>query len=325
MAAASAVAILPFTAFAQDANGTGKSEKIPMKWAKIADSAPQDTLHVVLTGDILLDRGVRRVIERHGPDAIFSPSVDSLLRRADVAVGNLECPATKINAPSMKRFVFRADPEWLTTLRNHGFTHLNLANNHSVDQGRTGLADTRKNVLLAGITPIGAGENMAEASQPVLLAATPRPVYMLASLRLSLENYVYLTDRTCVSQEPIDTLAARIARLRAEQPAAYIIVSLHWGAEHTLSPVPIQRIEARKLINAGADCLVCHHSHTLQTIEEYHGKKIYYSIGNFVFDQSADINTRACAVQIDVFGDGANVTTLPVRIKNCVPEIVSSR
>lgn len=239
-----------------------------------------DTATIVFTGDILLDRGVRQRIATSGVEALFSESVDSVFGLADVVVGNLECPATKIKEPVFKRFVFRGEPEWLEALRRHGFTHLNMANNHSIDQGREGLMDTRKNIELAGMTPIGAGRNMAEASVPVVLTTSPRKVYLFASLRLPLENMAYLTDRPCVSQESMDTLVSRIERLRREEPESYIIVSLHWGVEHRLVPQLSQIEKARRLVDAGADCLVCHHTHTLQTVENYRGRRIYYSIGN---------------------------------------------
>ena len=283
---------------------------------------PADTLSVVLTGDILLDRGVRRTIEQRGVEYLFSAGVDSVLKAAQVAVGNLECPATKIKAPVQKLFIFRGEPEWLAVLHDHGFTHLNLANNHSIDQGREGLMDTRRNIVAAGMVPVGAGSTMDEASQPVLLSEQPRRVWLVASLRLALENYAYLTDRPCVSQEPMDTLLGRVSRLRRDDPEAVIVVSLHWGGEHTLKPVPRQRLEAHRLIDAGADVLVCHHTHTLQTVEDYRGKKIYYSIGNFIFDQQKPLNSRACMVGLTVTKDSLGVKTIPVEIRQCVPVVV---
>ncbi len=278
-----------------------------------------DTLDIVFTGDILLDRGVRRVIEHHGADRLFSDGIDSVLRSAQLVVGNLECPATKIEAPVFKRFIFRGEPEWLDTLRQHGFTHLNLANNHSIDQGRRGLTDTRDNILAAGMTPVGAGQNMAEASEPVLLADHPRKVWLVTSLRLALENYAYLPDKPCVSQEPMDSLLERVYRLRKADSTAIVIVSLHWGGEHTLQPVPQQRLEAHQLIRAGADVLICHHTHTLQTIEDFHGKRIFYSIGNFIFDQQKPLNSKACIVRLRIEKDGFQVETVPIEIRQCVP------
>ena len=277
------------------------------------------SLTVVLTGDILLDRGVRQVIEHRGADHLFSPGVDSVLCSAQVVVGNLECPATKIEAPVFKRFIFRGEPEWLQTLHRHGFTHLNLANNHSIDQGREGLMDTRRNIQRAGMVPIGAGATMNEAVQPVLLAESPRRVYLVPSLRLALENYAYLPDQPCVSQEPMDSLLERVRMLKRADSTAIVIVSLHWGGEHTLQPVPRQRVEAHQLIMAGADVIVCHHTHTLQTIEEFRGKKIYYSIGNFIFDQAKPLNSRACMVRLNIKRDGFTVETVPIEIRHCVP------
>ena len=279
------------------------------------------TTTLVFTGDILLDRGVRQTIERHGVDHLFTREVDSVLHRAQVAVGNLECPATKTVAPKQKRFIFRGEPEWLQALRRHGFTHLNLANNHTVDQGREGLIDTRRNVVAAGMVPIGAGRNMAEAAQPVLLTSTPRRVWLVASLRLALENYTYLPGRPCVSQEPMDSLLVCVSRLKAADPKCVVIVSLHWGAEHTLQPAPSQRLEARRLIRAGADALVCHHTHTLQTVEHYRGRPIYYSIGNFIFDQQRPLNSKAAMVQIDVTPDSIASKLIPITIRRCAPHL----
>lgn len=281
-------------------------------------------MSVVLTGDILLDRGVRKAIEQHGVDHLFSDGVDSVFHAAQVVVGNLECPATEIESPVMKRFIFRAEPVWLEALQRHGITHLNLANNHSIDQGRRGLIDTKENIVKAGMVPIGAGANMDEASEPVLLAEQPRKVWLVPSLRLALENYAYLTDKPCVSQEPMDSLLHRVYRLRQQDSTAVIIVSLHWGAEHRLEPVPRQRMDAHMLIQAGADVLVCHHTHTLQTIEDYQGHRIYYSVGNFIFDQHKPLNSKTCLVRLDITADSMGVTTIPVEIRHCVPYLTES-
>lgn len=278
-----------------------------------------DTLNIIFTGDILLDRGVRRVINHHGVDHLFSDGIDSVFRSAQIVVGNLECPATKIESPVFKQYIFRSEPEWLDTLRQHGITHLNLANNHSIDQGREGLLDTKRNIKEAGMVPIGAGASMQEAAGPVLLASSPRKVWLVPSLRLALENYSYLTDKPCVSQEPMDSLMQRVFQLRKADSTAVIIVSLHWGGEHTLKPVPRQRMEAHQLILAGADALICHHTHTLQTIETFRGKPIYYSIGNFIFDPTHPINAEACIVRLKITSDTINTETLPVQIRHCVP------
>ena len=277
---------------------------------------------IIFTGDILLDRGVRKVIEHHGTSYLFDKQVDSILHTANVVVGNLECPATSIKAPMQKRFIFRGEPSWLSVLKQHRFTHLNLANNHSVDQGRNGLMDTRDNIIKAGMMPIGAGKNIAEAAKAVLLTEQPRKVWLIASLRMALENYAYLPEKPCVNQEAIAAIMKRIRTIKQEDPQAVVLVSLHWGAEHTLQPVPSQRLDAHRLINAGADALICHHTHTLQTIEHYKGRDIYYSIGNFIFDQQKPINTKACMVKVEVTKDQIKTTPIPIVITRCRPHLL---
>ena len=251
-----------------------------------------DTLTVTFTGDVLLDRGVRVKISTDGVESLFSPSVDSLFAHSDVVVGNLECPVTDIRTPMQK-----------------------------VYQGRRGLIDTRRRVAEAGMVPIGAGATMDEAAQPVLLAEAPRKVWMVASLRLALENYAYLPSRPCVSQESFDALLARVRRLRADDPSCYIVVSLHWGGENTMHPLLQQVADAHRLIDAGADLLVGHHPHTLQDVEVYHGKHIFYSIGNFIFDLRKPQHSKAAVVVLRLSADDAIVDTLPVEINDCVPTI----
>jgi len=290
---------------------------------------------------------VREVINHRGADNLFAQEVDSLLASCDYVVGNLECSATTIRQPDFKRYVFRAEPEWLDVLRAHGITHLNLANNHSIDQGRAGLIDTKRNIEAAGMIPFGAGENMAEAAEPLIITqqsipcsagfvipsllnsgiynpVTQRNIYIVPTLRMALENYSYLPDRPCVSQEPEDSLVARIRKLRANDPGAVIVVCPHWGGEHTLRPIPAQIETAHRIIDAGADLIVGHHTHTLQTIEVYRGRRIYYSIGNFIFDQQKPINTEACVVKLTVDGDNIDVETIPISIRHCVPYLNSS-
>ena len=286
---------------------------------------------LLFTGDILLERGVRETIEHKGIDHLFTREVDSLLHSCDYVIGNLECPATNIHQPDYKLYVFRADPEWLPALKAHGITHLNLANNHSIDQGRAGLVDTWRNVTAAGIIPFGAGNTMSEAAEPLVIRAAGDPGLSpqvslpscLSPQNGALRNiyFSYLTGKPCVSQEPEDSLVARIHGIRDKDPSAVIVVCPHWGAEHTQRPLALQKRLAHRMIDAGADIIIGHHTHTWQTVEEYQGKRIYYSIGNFIFDQHKAINTRACVVKVTVDADSVKAETIAVEIRQCVPHI----
>ena len=73
-----------------------------------------------------------------------------------------------------------------------------------------------------------------------------------------------------------------------------------------------------------SDILVCHHTHTLQTIEDFHGRRIYYSIGNFIFDQQKALNRNACIVRLQITGNDLNTETIPIEIRQCTPYITDS-
>ena len=279
----------------------------------------EEELAVAFTGDILLDRGVRSQIESEGIGSLFTGRMDSLIQTADYVVGNLECPVTDVRAPLFKRFVFRGEPDWLDALHRHGFTHLNLANNHSVDQGRRGLTSTIDNIIKAGITPFGADSTLQAAIKPLLLASSPRKIYLLSSVQMPLEHFPYLPDRPTPATLPIDSLCSSIRGLKAAQPGCCVIVSLHWGREHTLEPTTTQRYDAHRLVDAGADALVCHHPHTLQSVEHYRDVPIYYSIGNYIFDLQPEINRKGVVVILRITADSVNAETYPYTIKGCTP------
>ena len=165
---------------------------------------------------------------------------------------------------------------------------------------------------------------MQDAVRPQLLTEQPRRVYLVASLQMALENYSYLPEQPSVSMLTVDEIVKTVRRLRHDDPNCCIVVSLHWGAEHKLNPTNSQRMEAHRIISAGADCMICHHTHTLQTIEQYRGHSIYYSVGNFIFDQMRPLNSQACMVRLFVTADSVWTETVPVVIRQCVPHVVSS-
>ena len=286
------------------------------------DTPRYDTLRIAFVGDVLLDRGVRKFIDKHGVDSLFSPEVDSVFRCCDMVVANLECPATDIVAPINKRFIFRGEPHWLQALYNHGITHLNMANNHSMDQGRQGLADTEKQIRNYGMIPLGYGTSIAESIEPQLLAETPRKVYLITSLRVPSENWEYIDGVPCVSESEISVIESQIDSLKHLDSKSFVIVMLHWGVEHVEVPSWYQVRDAHRLVAAGADCIVGHHPHCLQTVETYRGVPIYYSIGNFIFDQKKPINTRTAILKMEIAADTMSCDFIPAEIENCVPRLV---
>ncbi|GAA4107331.1 CapA family protein [Aquimarina addita] len=279
------------------------------------------TTKIVFAGDLLLDRGVRVRIAHLGVDSLFDPSIDSICKQSDIVIANLECPATKINEPIHKKFIFRAEPEWLAVLKEHGITHLTMANNHSMDQGRRGLVDTYKNIQKNGLIPLGFGHNLEKACEPQLITTIPRNIYILSSLQVPSENWPFLDDKPCVCEDTFESIAGKITDLKKKEPSAVVIVQLHWGAEHTLVPVTIQKQQAYSLIDAGADGIIGHHPHTIQSVEKYKNKPIYYSIGNFIFDQRNPINKRGLLVQLEVKSTDIVFDHIEFDIEACTPKI----
>jgi poly-gamma-glutamate synthesis protein (capsule biosynthesis protein) len=279
----------------------------------------EEYLSICFTGDVLLDRGVREQINKKGVAYIFQ-DVAPLFRNSDATVINLECPVTKTVSPIHKKYIFRAEPEWLPTLKESGITHAALANNHSMDQGRSGLEDTYMHLTDTGIIPIGYGKNTEEANKPVFISKNGIEVAIFNSVTVPLENWVYLEDRPGVNQVSIETLSEEIKKLKTNKQSRYIIVILHWGVEFQKEPTIKQRKEAYKLIDSGADIIIGHHPHVLQNEETYKGKPIFYSLGNFVFDQNMPDAKESMIVRINFGKDGFSFQTHSVKINNCKPK-----
>lgn len=278
----------------------------------------EDPLTICFTGDVLLDRGVRTQIEKHGLPYILD-SVAPVFQSADATVVNLECPVTNFVSPVNKRFIFRADPEGLPALRDAGITHAALANNHSLDQGSQGLEDTYIHLMSNGIVPLGYGDTQSSACRPMLIRKRNIEVALFNSVLLPLENWVYLEQDKGICQATVDILIDEIQSFKKNHPDTYIITVLHWGIEYQQHPTPFQRREAYRLIDAGTDAVIGHHPHVIQEEEIYKGKPIIYSLGNFIFDQSKPETSRSVIVEFSLNTSNITYKKYPVQIRNCKP------
>lgn len=272
-----------------------------------------ETLTLVFSGDVLLDRGVRPYAEREGIPALFA-GVDSVFRQADAVIINLECPLTDTTTPINKHYIFRGEPQWAKGLREAGVTHAAMANNHTYDQGRQGLLSTYNHLKEAGIEPLGYGTTKSERLEPVIIRKGDNEVALFNSVTLPLENWYDLDNRPGICQASASTLADAIRSYRASHPHTKIIAVLHWGVELQTAPSMQQRIDAQTLLQAGADVIVGHHPHVVQPLRYLNGKPVFYSLGNFVFDQSLPITHQAAMAHITIQGDSISAKSLPVRI-----------
>jgi hypothetical protein len=261
-------------------------------------------VEVIAVGDVMLGRGVAGFAD---PLAGVAP----WLRSADLTLGNLECVIGDGGVPRPGPYRLRARPPAAAALRHAGFDILGLANNHALDFGPEGLAETIARLQAAGLAPMGAGPNPAAAAQPVIREA--------GGLRLAFLAFNTVPDP---DDRPgaggwtramwDETQAARtIAAARAE--ADGVIVSIHWGYEYELRPDPAQRDAAQVILDAGADLVIGHHPHVMQGTEVHTAGFIAYSLGNLVFDQQRAETRHGLALRIFFDRQGLRaVQALPV-------------
>lgn len=231
---------------------------------------PTQEISIVIVGDIMLDRNVRNKINAMGFDTFFA-GVKDLISDADIAVGNLEGPFTpypsKTASLVSKELTFTFDPALAPKLADLGFDIFGLANNHTLNFGKEGLDMTREYLRKAGIWYYGEPNNKDELS--VVIEKNGIKVGFVGFHEFSYINF--------------DKVVSEIDKIRPE--VDILIVSPHWGPEYKTAPSENMKKWAHEFIDHGADAVIGAHPHVAADIEEYKGKKIFYSLGNFVFDQ----------------------------------------
>lgn len=259
--------------------------------------ASGEEIVISAVGDIMLAGRWAPLLREKGYDRPFG-GVAAALAKSDINLANLESPiASGGKEYTAKKFRFRAEPEVARAVRKAGFNLVTLANNHSMDFGAVALAETMANLEAAGITWIGAGEDLVEARRMVLFTVKGKKIAFLGYSLTQPVEFFAARQRPGTAPGYAHIIVPDIARARQE--ADYVIVSFHWGKEGRSTPTPFQRSIAHKAIEAGADVIIGHHPHVLQGIERYGKGIIFYSLGNFVFasksraaDQSVIIRLR---------------------------------
>lgn len=273
---------------------------------------PMSPMCLTLTGDVLPVRPLATASPEARRDA---QELFGLLDASDLAIGNLEMPFTERGAPLEKLLNIRAVPEIANDLPAMGFDIVNLANNHTVDYGWVGLADTVHAVRATGLHPVGVGANLAEASEPVVLDVGGQrvgvlgmscllPTGMAATAQrpglapLHVETG-YEVDPYYQMEEPGDPSCVRIRTRvrdadlrravndvqRLRDRVDVLLVSVHWGYGSGEELAEYQQPLAHALIDAGADVIHGHHPHAVHAVGFHLGRPIFYSLGTFVGQQ----------------------------------------
>ncbi|MFA5925930.1 MAG: CapA family protein [Parcubacteria group bacterium] len=238
---------------------------------------PRHPIKLLFAGDMMFDRYIREAAGKYGRGdyAYALEPLKNELARYDLVVGNLEGPITKNESVSQdsamdekKNLIFTFDPAVANVLSENNIKTVSLGNNHILNQGEAGVEQTKKYLDEAGIKYFGdtGTEENESISQTV------------GGTKIALINYNYSIPGS--SEKAIGDIK------KARGQSDIIIVYPHWGTEYEIGdPGESVRFLARRFIDAGADAVIGTHPHVIQSSETYEGKKIYYSLGNFIFDQ----------------------------------------
>ncbi len=193
----------------------------------------------------------------------FFENVKSVFDEDDLTIVNFEGTLTDSTTREDKQFAFKADKSYAEILTDGFVEAANLANNHSKDYGEQSYNDTMDALDEAGITNFGY-DRVA--------------IKKVKGIKVGLVGTYVLADGLGVK----DSMEKNIQDLK-DEGAQVIIASFHWGEEKAEYPNDVQVELAHAAIDAGADLVLGHHPHVLQGIEQYKGKNIVYSLGNFCF------------------------------------------
>lgn len=266
------LAILGGTLVAKGLNKP-KTEK-PQPETKTEKKTPEvqeTTITISAAGDCTLgtDEGFNYSRSFKGKyDAVQDPSyflqnVQPVFAQDDLTIVNMEGTLTEETTREPKQFAFKGDAEYAKILTSGAVEAANLANNHSFDYGEKSHEDTIAALDAEGIQSFG----------------YERTALMdIKGVKVGLAGVYELAEHIECKQDMLDNIASL-----KEQGAQIIIVSFHWGQEKENVPNDVQVELAHTAIDNGADLVLGHHPHVLQGIEEYKGKNIVYSLGNFCF------------------------------------------
>ncbi len=260
---------------------------------------------LVAVGDIMLARHVgRKMIDAGNWNLPFLKTAE-LIQSADLAIANLESPFAEGGQTIFSGMMFGADPGAVEGLKTAGFDIVSLANNHFGNQGRAGMSYTFQLLAQNGIGFIGAGENFEQAHQAKIVEAGGLRIAFLAydGVDSTPQSYAASADSPGLAQWNVGQLQKDIKTAQAEKPDL-VVVSMHAGNEYVYQPRQDKIDFAHAAIDAGADLVLGHHPHCTQSIEKYKGKMIFYSLGNFVFDQMWSEKTKeGLVVRLNFAGD----------------------
>jgi gamma-polyglutamate biosynthesis protein CapA len=281
----------------------------------------QSNVTIFFTGDVMLGRGVDGLLARG--QNVFR-NVDPMFLNADAVVINLEDPMTNSSINFKKTVPLKANPIYAPLLKKNNIVVACLANNHIMDYGDTGLTDTINTLKSNGINYTGAGYNIDQATQPVYLNIKGRKIAVLNFLDNSsftefLPSEMPSATINSPGYAPADWNIIKQRIDESKNNSDITIVVFHYGNEYSTTPNPSQIELSHECIDEGADMVIGSHPHVIQKIESYKGKPIFYSLGNFVFDQSNIATHSSLMLEMNMVGNETKIIVHPMTLVNSIP------
>ncbi len=267
-----------------------------------------DAVTLLNFGDMMLGRYIGDLFKKgNDPFEKIKGAEGNFLKGVDIISANLEGPITEQESCKEKAYSFKFSPKIVTLIKENSFNLLNLANNHAFDCWENGLNDTKNKLIASKINYFG--EPNLEKGYFTKEIGDKKVSFIgidLTSRSNNMEEYYALANRLKNSSD-------------------FLVVNLHWGVEYDLKPSEEQKDVAHKLIDNGADLIIGHHPHVIQPVEIYKNKAIFYSLGNFVFDQVGQGVNDGLGIGA-VLNEGiAKYFLFPYNIKKYQPVLLSSK
>src|SRR3989338_3386030 len=279
--------------------------------AVVDESEEEKSVRLLFFGDMMFGRNVEVLTNAYGLDYPFE-KIDALIAEWDFVHANLEGPIPETQTPTQTGSVnFSFKEEVAGLLARHGIDAVTLANNHTLDKGTAAYENTK--VLLGQAGVLYGGHSTSMAAEYILHTTIEDQPFAFASFNVTF---------------PFNDQGAAIQTVRelAESSSELIIVNVHWGAEYETTSNATQQELAHAFIDAGAHLIIGHHPHVVQEYEEYNDRMIFYSLGNFIFDQYfSDETQQGLAVGVEIAESGSTYTLYPFVSVKSQPELLAGQ
>jgi poly-gamma-glutamate synthesis protein (capsule biosynthesis protein) len=260
------------------------------------------------------------------PRTALGPTIPAL-KSADLTMVNLETAITTRGTKEPKEFNFRAPPGAFTALKAAGIDVVTMANNHGVDYGQVGLADSLAAIKRSGFPVVGIGENADVAYKPYYVTVKDTKLAVIGATQVLDDNLIAGWTATdthggLASAKNAPRLIQEVRAARKQADA--VIVYLHWGQELRACPLPRQKHLANQLVHAGADVIVGGHAHVPLGGGFFHGRYIDYGMGNFFFYAAGGKTADTGILQLTLSGRKVlKAQWKPGTISGGVPRLLS--